>query len=401
MIKQRSLQKKLAMASVAGILMLLLAASCIAQTPLEISGPERCTDCSADDSVDQAEEGSITEAEASSSPGFENAVQETDLSNVSVRQELEACSLVSPFGIQNTGRPTYVWNAVDGCLYYCLEVIDDLDNVVLKQWYDASDFSSAPSICSVTPPQSLDPGDYTWSVLCWNCQGEQPSQKMDFTVCTSSSFPGKATLVSPKSTISTKNPTFVWKPVTGCTQYCLKVANAKNQNEPIFEERYDVEESLSEQGCSITPVLDLDPGNYRWWIQTINCKGDGPWSNYMSFKYQNTPPGRSTQISPRGLVSTSTPTFLWTAASAATEYHLQVDNNRVNVVDEWFDAEEVTRGSRCSALLPVVLPDDDAVYYWRIQAANDAGNGPWSSYRYFETICPFKPGAAKKIARTQ
>ncbi|MCX6673255.1 MAG: hypothetical protein NTY37_05710 [Methanothrix sp.] len=380
MIKRKSLQKKLAIAAVAGMLVLLLAASCVAQTSLEISGPENCMDCSAN---------------ASSSPGLENAVQEMNSSNAPV--SLAAPGLVSPSGILNTGKPTYVWKGVNSCLYYCLEVTDDLDNVVLKQWYDAADFPPAPGECSVTPQQSLDPGDYSWRIQSWNCPvGPKWSQKMDFTVCTSSSFPGKATLVSPKDTIGSKNPTFVWKSVKGCTQYCLKVANANDQNHPIFEKCYDSAEVLSDQICSITPGLDLAPGSYRWWIQTRNCKGDGPWSNLMSFKFQNTLPGRSMPISPQGLISTSTPTFIWTAVSASTKYHLQVENSSVIVVNEWYDAEDVTRGSRCSAFLPIALPDDDANYYWRIRAGNDAGNGPWSGLKEFETVCAFKPGPAKK-----
>ncbi|MBN1235335.1 MAG: hypothetical protein JW999_04710 [Methanotrichaceae archaeon] len=396
MIKRESLQKKVAIAVVAGMLMLLLAVSSVAQAPLDIGGPENCTDCSANASADLIGVSFLTEAEASGSPGLENAALGMNLSNAP-SQDLEAPVLVSPSGILNTGKPTYVWNSVDSCLYYCLEVRNSVEDVVLKQWYDTSDFPS--STCSVTPSESLDPGDYTWSVLCWDCSGHQWSSEMAFTVCTSSSFPGKATLVSPKGTIGSKNPTFVWNAVPGCTQYCLRVVDAHYQSVTLFEECYDTQEVLSDQRCSVTPGLELDPGNYRWWIKTINCKGDGPWSNYMSFRYQDRPPGRSTPISPKGLITTSTPTFTWTAASLATEYHLQVDNDTENVVDEWFDADDVTKGFRCSAFLPLTLPDDDIVYYWRIQASNDAGEGSWSSYRYFETICPFKPGSANKTTR--
>ncbi len=53
----------------------------------------------------------------------------------------------------------------------------------------------------MTPPEILDPGTYTWSILCWNCDGYIESEPMEFTVCTSSSFPGRATLVSPKDNI--------------------------------------------------------------------------------------------------------------------------------------------------------------------------------------------------------
>lgn len=35
----------------------------------------------------------------------------------------------------------------------------------------------------------------------------------------------------------------------------------------------------------------------------------------------------------------------------------------------------------------MILPDDDVDFYWRVQASNDIGDGLWSSYKYFETVC--------------
>ena len=61
---------------------------------------------------------------------------------------------------------------------------------------------------------------------------------------------------------------------------------------------------------------------------------------------------------------------------------------------------EVTIGSPDAQYYCGTLPDDDgAVYYWRIQASNDAGDGAWSGWRYFETHCALKPGTDKKKAR--
>jgi hypothetical protein len=344
-------------------------------------GAENCTDCLENASAEQA---------------GENASFDANSFGVPVSQGLVEPTLVSPAGAISTGKPTYTWNGVDDCLYYCLIVTDDQDGVVLKQWYDASDFPPAPEDCSVTPPLVLGPGDYKWCVKCWNCLEDIASQEMKFTVCTSKSLPGKATLVSPQNAIGSKNPTFIWNAVAGCTRYCLKVANVNNLNAPVFQECYDASDVLSGKVCSVTPVMNLKAGGYRWWIQTINCKGDGPWSDFMAFRYLKQLPGRSTPISPKGLISSSQPTFTWTAATLSAEYRLQIDNDTDNIIEEWFDAAEVTNGVRCSAFLTSTLPDDDSVYYWRIQAINDAGDGPWSSYRYFETVCPIKPGARKK-----
>ncbi len=107
MIKRESMQKKLLITVVAGMLMLLLAASCAAQTPLKMSGSENCTNCSAN---------------ASSSSGLDDAAQETVSTNSSVGQGLEPPITCIAFQHSECGHPTYIWNDVDGCQYYCLEV---------------------------------------------------------------------------------------------------------------------------------------------------------------------------------------------------------------------------------------------------------------------------------------
>jgi uncharacterized protein YegP (UPF0339 family) len=176
------------------------------------------------------------------------------------------------------------------------------------------------------------------------------------------------------------------------------VENINNPNDPVIDMWKDSVEVLSNSRCLIKPNVALDHGvTYKWWIQARNSNGDGPWSNYVSFRFANTSPGKATPISPRGLTSTSNPTFIWTAVQGATQYNLQVDNDNTdtidaNIIDEWYDAEDVTSGVRCKA--SVYLPDD-GVFFWRIRASNDAGNGDWSSYRYFETICSSEMALAK------
>ena len=81
------------------------------------------------------------------------------------------------------------------------------------------------------------------------------------------------------------------------------------------------------------------------------------------------------------------PPFHWGALSTATEYHLQVQNDADIVLDEWYPADDITSASRCTVPSPSILSDDDIDYYWRVQASNDAGPGPWSSLKYFEVVC--------------
>ncbi len=215
-------------------------------------------------------------------------------------------------------------------------------------------------------------------------------------IITRSKLPGRAALLSPTGTIGTSNPTFLWRCVPGATQYLLRVLNV-NTNTVILNQWYDAEVVVSNKGCSIKPGLSLVDGNsYRWWIQAKNNKGNGPFSYYNSFRYANVSPGGVTPISPRGLISTSLPTFIWTAISSANQYHLQVINStNYVVIDAYFLAEDVTSGARAIAQSPAILLG--GIYYWRVQASNDAGVGPWSNYKYFEIVCASKGQAEEQI----
>jgi len=209
-------------------------------------------------------------------------------------------------------------------------------------------------------------------------------------------LPARATLISPKGTIGTSNPTYLWRCVPGATQYLLKVVNVNNPNPPIIDnQEYDAEDVVSNQGCSYKPGVILPAGNYRWWIQAKNSKGTGPLSYYNSFRFANVSPGTVTLISPRGLISTRHPTFIWTAISSATQYRLQVnDSNDDVVIEEEYLAEDVTSGARAIARSPTIL--SGGIYFWRVQASNDAGTGSWSGYRYFEIVCGSRASQAEK-----
>jgi hypothetical protein len=386
MIRRYALQKKLAIAAMVGMMM-LLAVSCGGQTPLMNSGQEDCTSCIANKSILQG-------------------LGDAGLSGSSMGPTLGAPEPVSPLGTQNSGKLTYTWRGMGGVQNYCLVVKDKLNRVVIKQCCNAL---PAKTTYSITPRQTLASGDYSWSVS-YKIRGRTLwSDQMDFTVC--ASLPGKATLVSPKDTIGSKNPIFTWNPLDGGIRYRLTVAKAGSPDTPIFDRIYDVEDVLSniDHTCSVGPVLPQDLEEavyYRWWIQTINCMGEGPKSYFKDFMYKTVIPGKPNTISPSGLISTDSPNFVWTAASAATKYHLEVYIRNKSPADDfilvdegWFDANKVTKGYRCMGSLGP-LPDDDSVYLWRVQASNDGGiNGQWSSWRYFETVCAFKPGKNAKKAR--
>jgi hypothetical protein len=399
MNRRKSLPIKIIIMALVGVLVLPIAGASLTSPPSEVDENHHpiCENCMENASFyKNGSENSIVSDVATTS-GAQDSLSDPNGSNeVSVGTLPDPASLLYPSGVLTTGKPTYAWNEVENALFYCLYVNDSLGNVVIKQCYDAEDFKSPT--CSVTPLDTLAAGDYSWRIRTWNSDGRSWSLSKAFTICTSSSFPGKATLISPKGTIGTSKPIYTWYPVAGATEYRLKVINVNDPNNPVIDQWNASVEVLSDSKCLIKPDIPLDSGTYKWWIQTRNCKGDGQWSNYLSFKSTNVPPGRASPISPRGLTSTSNPSFIWTAVQGATQYNLQVENDSLIVIDEWFDAEDVTTGTRCKAF--ETLPVDGPVFYWRIMASNDAGDGSWSGYKYFQTVCGDYAALAKAKANS-
>jgi hypothetical protein len=405
MSKKDLFRRNTAMMALAGLLLLIGLSAGLPAISQETNFQD-CENCA--DSASSGQNDSMTPIADDNVPieGPENRPQSLDkISTESIGAAPLSANLLSPPDneILSSGNVRYEWTKAIGSKYYYLEVKNSAGVPVIKQWYNEDEFTSAT--CSKTPSEILDPGAYTWRIQTWNCESDpsEPtwSSQRHFTVCTSTTVPGRATLTYPKGTIGTRNPTFVWNTVSGATKYYLKVTNAINPTVVIFEDEYDDIEVVDSGICSINPGLDLPEGNYRWWIQAKSCQNNGPWSYYASFRFANVSPGKPVPISPRGLISASNPTFIWTSVQSATKYYLQVENEAGTFVEvEDFAAEEVTQGTRCSAILRLTLPDDDTDYFWRVQASNDAGPGLWSSYKYFEIICPGKKTSSKDIRRT-
>ncbi len=290
------------LATLAGVLLLLFAAGISAgQSPVsDGSGTQGCSVCEQENPVGQIDtESPAVEPATTESSIFQGApdgVKESSKFGAAPA----AVTLVSPSGSIGNGNPTYVWNKVTGAEYYALEVKNSLQADVVKQWFVGTETTG-----SETPSITLSSGTYTWRILAWNSDGYSWSSANTFVVCSSTSLPGKATLVSPKGTVGAAKPTYQWKTVNAATRYHLKVVNTNDPNKPVIDTWYDASEVVDGQNSYIKPNTALAAGSYKWWIQTGNCNVEGPWSNYATFKFANVSPARPTAVSPSGLVSTA------------------------------------------------------------------------------------------------
>jgi probable HAF family extracellular repeat protein len=301
--------------------------------------------------------------------------------------------LLSPSGNISTNIPTYTWNAASNSTWYYLWVVNGSGNTS-EEWFTASQAGcpGGSGTCSVTPDLLVE-GTAQWWVQTWNSVGYGPwSDGMTFTVPTPTS-PGKATLVSPSGSISTSTPTYIWNPVSNSTWYLLWVDDGTNTR---IDQWYEASQAGCSGGtgiCSVTPETTLAAGSGKWWIQTWNPIGSGPWSDAMTFSIPGPAlPGKVALVSPSESINTNTPVYTWNADAQSAWYFLWVDDDTGTKIKTWYSAEQAGCSSGKGACS--VKPDIDVggAATWWIQTRNLNFYGPWSDGLAFTAPVLIRPG---------
>jgi hypothetical protein len=93
-------------------------------------------------------------------------------------------------------------------------------------------------------------------------------------------LPGAATLSTPNG-VTTNNPTYTWNKVSEATWYYIYVQGPSGY---VFTQWYSAANACVGSTCSVVGATPgLASGQYRWWIQTWNNVGYGPWSSGLNF----------------------------------------------------------------------------------------------------------------------
>ncbi len=198
--------------------------------------------------------------------------------------------------------------------------------------------------------------------------------------------------VSPTGNIDTQyTPTYIWKAVTGSTDYYLWVVDISTGS-PLSPQWYTAAEAGCANGeptCSLTPTTLLADGLYRWRILNRNTAGNGLWSPVMLFSI-GTLPSATTLIEPAGNIDVNnTPTYTWNAVTGATDYYLWIiDISTGNPLSpQWYSAAEAgCANGEPTCSLTASTPLADGLYRWMILARNNIGNGFWSSAMQFTIL---------------
>jgi thioesterase domain-containing protein len=192
---------------------------------------------------------------------------------------------ISPTGLLDTDTPTYRWNASSNASWYYLWVDDSSGNVV-NQWYRSSDVGcgTGSGVCTVTPGVALAKGAGQWWIQPWSDSAGYGawSNSLLFDV-KSNALPSAATLVSPGGKVSDATPRYTWNAVANASWYYLWVDDSSGNVIKKWYRSSDVGCDSERGTCSVIPEVTLSKGSGRWWVQTWNSSGYGPWSSAMLF----------------------------------------------------------------------------------------------------------------------
>ena len=224
----------------------------------------------------------------------------------------------------------------------------------------------------------LPDGLYRAWVKAINTVGELSawSDFVEFTI--DAPIPVAPTITAPTPVTTNTNPRIVWNAVEGTATYDLWVNNLTTGTA-----QYIRRDNISR----LTPYYDspaLPQGSYLAWVRAGNGNSEfSPWSAGYSFTVDVLPPGTPKILGPTGpivnlTITTSNPTFRWTAVDRAVKYDLWVNN--VTTGQFQIIREKNITGTKYVALAN--LPQGNYRAWVRgINSANEVGE--WSTVYVF------------------
>ena len=186
--------------------------------------------------------------------------------------------------------------------------------------------------------------------------------------------PGATQLLSPTGVvIGARMPTFDWEGVQGGEWYRLRILR---DDIPFLDQWL--------QATEWTPSQALPSGQYRWWVQTRNLHGDGPWSSPLDFTVPPWVYQRPALVAPTGTITVARPRFEWTAVENANWYQVWVNIGTSTHTSKWVAAQT-------SYDAETDYPYGH--YTWWVRGFGKGVYGPWSDSSQFAygTTIPLAP----------
>ncbi|MBI5473801.1 MAG: hypothetical protein HY961_15800, partial [Ignavibacteriae bacterium] len=291
----------------------------------------------------------------------------------------ELMAMCAPRALYATANPDYTWLSNPSC-HVCSRAVQQVYNTLGIAERFGFSVVGGHSHCSVPGNQipeveafvekfllgnnsvntNIATTPYTIDLTPW-ITWTNPTLANDTTLFTSLVYP-----VDRQSALDTAI-TFRWNKIEGVQRYFIQLST-----DPAS---HNIVKSDSTTDTLATFIGLLDSTRYHWRVQVRNATGLGPWSNVWSFFTTASLPTKPQLVS-AALNQTGFVTFLWRKEPVADQYLLQT--SIALSFSPIFRSASTSDTGKTLSFFREGLP-----YYWRVQAENAAGPGPWSDVGSF------------------
>ncbi len=284
--------------------------------------------------------------------------------------------LVSPPN-GNTGvnlTPVLDWNDAPSASTYTVQLSSDsafLSPIINISNIAVTQYSVPPSLLSLN-------STYYWRVNSTNSNGTGSwSEVWRFTTFF---LPTAPVLISPANG-STEIPLITlmdWNNVTTAVRYRLQISLDSGFSAYVLNDS-----GITVSEYTTAPSLLINYTKYYWRVNAINEAGTGSFSSVWNFTTTALLPAAPVLISPvNGATNVSlNPLMDWGDVTSATSYRLQIAID-VNFNSIILDQPGI---SNSNFTVPSPILGINTLYFWRVDASNLTGEGPWSLIWIFRT----------------
>lgn len=290
----------------------------------------------------------------------------------SVTAALGVPTPTAPVSSTSLLKPVFQWSSVTGADHYDLWVNNQTtgqSGVIRNQNVSTNTF---------TPTTDLVVGHtYIWTVRALD-SGNNPGDWAAHRTFEVVPAIGVSTPNTPAGPVSSVRPMFQWSAATGAARYDLWVNNQTTGQSGVIRNQNVTTNSF-------TPTVDLIVGHsYIWTVRAFDSNDNaGDWADYRTFNIVPSV-GVPTLTAPLNTVSSTLPTFQWSAAAGAARYDLWVN-------DQTTGQSGVIRNMNVAgtSFTPTTPLDLNHSYIWTVRAFDASSNaGEWSNYGTFTIEIP-------------
>jgi hypothetical protein len=207
-------------------------------------------------------------------------------------------------------------------------------------------------------------------------QNEQASQRLVIAgPIQQTGFPAPS-LLTPVNGAANQNVSLslVWAPVADALSYRVQVALSPAFTATVFDQA-----GLTGSSQSLTGLANAT--TYYWRANATDTT-TGAWSGVWSFVTVVTAPGAPALLSPKNgtLTAPLNVNFSWSTVGSAASYQVEVST------DAAFGSTVFSQPGLTSASASASGLVNAASYYWRANASDAGGVGPWSGVWTFSTV---------------